>query len=59
ANPVPPVFGSGYSDALEDIGADGCMPVPNGAGLGVDYDWDYINANRTAFQQFTLKHDAR
>ncbi|HTM79292.1 MAG TPA: enolase C-terminal domain-like protein, partial [Devosia sp.] len=57
ANPVPPVFGSGYSDALEDIGADGCMPVPNGAGLGVDYDWDYITANRTAFQQFTLTRD--
>lgn len=57
ANPVPPVFGSGYSDRLEDIGADGCMPVPDGAGLGVDYDWDYINANRTAFQQFTLKSD--
>jgi L-alanine-DL-glutamate epimerase-like enolase superfamily enzyme len=55
ANPVPPVFGSGYSDALEDIGDDGCMPVPSGAGLGVDYDWDYIAANRTALHQFTLK----
>lgn len=59
ANPVPPVFGSGYSDALEDIGADGCMPVPNGAGLGVVYDWDYIKANRTAHQQFTLNSDAK
>lgn len=55
ANPVPPVFGSGYSDALEDIGPDGCMPVPDGAGLGVEYDWDYIVANRTAHQEFTLK----
>ena len=55
ANPVPPVFGSGYSDALEDIGDDGCMPVPDGPGIGVEYDWDYINANRIAFQQFTLK----
>lgn len=55
ANPVPPVFGSGYSDALEDIGADGCMPVPDGAGLGVEYDWDYITANRTALQEFTLE----
>lgn len=59
ANPVPPVFGSGYSDALEDIGDDGCMPVPDGAGLGVEYDWDYIAANRTAFQQFTLQHAER
>ncbi|MGO4741731.1 hypothetical protein AB4099_34895, partial [Bosea sp. 2KB_26] len=55
ANPVPPVFGSGYSDALEDIGEDGCVPVPDGAGLGVAYDWDYILANRTAYQEFTLK----
>jgi len=55
ANPVPPVFGSGYSDALEDIGEDGCMPVPDGPGIGVDYDWDYIAANRTALQEFTLK----
>jgi L-alanine-DL-glutamate epimerase-like enolase superfamily enzyme len=53
ANPVPPVFGSGYSDALEDIGEDGCMPVPDGPGLGVDYDWDYINANRSAYAEFT------
>jgi L-alanine-DL-glutamate epimerase-like enolase superfamily enzyme len=55
ANPVPPVFGSGYSDALEDIGEDGCMPVPDGPGIGVEYDWDYIAANRTALQEFTLK----
>ena len=59
ANPVPPVFGSGYSDALEDIGADGCMPVPDGPGIGVDYDWDYIAANRTALQEFTLKGEGQ
>lgn len=54
-NPVPPVFGSGYSDDLEAVGADGCFPVPDGAGLGVDYDWDYINKNRTALHAFDLK----
>jgi L-alanine-DL-glutamate epimerase-like enolase superfamily enzyme len=59
ANPVPPVFGSGYSDALEDIGADGCMPVPDGPGIGVEYDWDYIAANRTALQAFTLKGEGQ
>ena len=59
ANPVPPVFGSGYSDALEDIGEDGCMPVPDGPGIGVDYDWDYIAANRTALQAFTLKDEGQ
>jgi L-alanine-DL-glutamate epimerase-like enolase superfamily enzyme len=59
ANPVPPVFGSGYSDALEDIGEDGCMPVPDGPGIGVEYDWDYIAANRTALQEFTLKGEGQ
>jgi L-alanine-DL-glutamate epimerase-like enolase superfamily enzyme len=54
-NPVPPVFGSGYSDDLEAVGADGCFPVPNGPGLGVDYDWDYIERNRTALHAFTEK----
>jgi L-alanine-DL-glutamate epimerase-like enolase superfamily enzyme len=52
ANPVPPVFGSGYSDALEAVGADGCFPVPEGPGLGVDYDWDYVARHRTALHVF-------
>jgi L-alanine-DL-glutamate epimerase-like enolase superfamily enzyme len=51
-NPVPPVFGSGYSDELEAIGPDGCFPVPEGPGLGVEYDWDYINKNRVSLQTF-------
>ena len=54
ANPMPPVFGSGYSDALESVGADGCFPVPEGPGLGVEYDWDFINRNRRSFQEFRL-----
>ena len=54
-NPVPPVFGSGYSDDLEAVGADGCFPVPDGPGLGVEYDWNYIDRNRTALHAFTAK----
>ena len=37
-----PVYTCGYSDALDDVGADGCFPVPDGPGLGVSYDWDFI-----------------
>ena len=48
ANCVPPVYGGGYSDQPEDLGADGCVPVPDGPGLGVEYDWDFIERNRTA-----------
>mgnify|MGYP000061499579 CR=1 FL=1 len=51
-NPVPPIYRSDYSDQLEDVGADGCYPVPTGPGLGVDYDWDFIERNRTALHVF-------
>jgi L-alanine-DL-glutamate epimerase-like enolase superfamily enzyme len=33
-------------------GGDGTVPVPDGPGLGVVYDWEYINKNRTAFEVF-------
>lgn len=53
-NAMPPVYACGYSDALEAIGKDGCMPVPTGPGLGVTYDWGYIEKNRTALHRFKL-----
>ncbi len=40
-----PVYLCDYSDALDDVGEDGCFPVPEGPGLGVTYDWDYIRKN--------------
>jgi L-alanine-DL-glutamate epimerase-like enolase superfamily enzyme len=51
-NAVAPVYRCGYSDQLDCVGADGCVPVPEGPGLGVDYDWDFIAANRTALHVF-------
>jgi L-alanine-DL-glutamate epimerase-like enolase superfamily enzyme len=51
-NLVPPVYTCGYSDQPEDLGADGCVPVPDGPGLGVRYDWDFIKHNRTALFVF-------
>jgi L-alanine-DL-glutamate epimerase-like enolase superfamily enzyme len=48
ANTPPPVYEGGYSDMIEDVAADdGNVPVPQDPGLGVDYDWDYIEANAT------------
>ncbi|MCA9944022.1 MAG: hypothetical protein KC449_11095 [Anaerolineales bacterium] len=47
-NIVPPVYTNGYSDQPEALGADGCVPVPDGPGLGVTYDWRFIEQNRTA-----------
>jgi L-alanine-DL-glutamate epimerase-like enolase superfamily enzyme len=42
ANTSPPVYLDGYEDQLETIDADGTVGVPDGPGLGVEYDWDYI-----------------
>jgi L-alanine-DL-glutamate epimerase-like enolase superfamily enzyme len=53
ANPLPPVYACDYSDSLEAVGADGCFPVPEGPGLGVAYDWDYISAHTTAVHRFS------
>lgn len=46
-NVVPPVYACGYSDQADAIDAQGCVPVPGGAGLGVRYDWEFIERNRT------------
>jgi len=40
----PPIYEE-YTDALEAVGDDGAFPVPDGPGLGVEYDWDYVEAN--------------
>jgi L-alanine-DL-glutamate epimerase-like enolase superfamily enzyme len=48
-NLIPPVYTCGYSDQVEALGRDGTMPVPTGPGLGVSYDWDFIE--RHAFDK--------
>lgn len=42
---IPPIYADDYSDQLEAIDADGTVPAPEGPGLGVTYDWDYIGAH--------------
>jgi L-alanine-DL-glutamate epimerase-like enolase superfamily enzyme len=51
-NAVPPVYTCGYSDQAEDLPADGCVPVPGGPGLGVTYDWAFIERNRVQHHVF-------
>ena len=46
-NSIPPVYTCGYSDELDCIDKEGTVPVPKGPGLGVTYDWDFINARAT------------
>ena len=47
-NMIAPVYKCGYTDQLDCIGKDGCVAVPTGPGLGVQYDWDYIRAHQVA-----------
>jgi L-alanine-DL-glutamate epimerase-like enolase superfamily enzyme len=43
----PPVYQEGYVPGLAAVGSDGCVPVPEGPGLGVVYDWDFITRHST------------
>lgn len=43
-----PVYAGDYADELNSIDAKGCVSVPDGPGLGVDYDWRYVEQHRTA-----------
>ena len=43
----PPVYASDYSDELEAVDAHGHVPVPDGPGLGVPVDWDWVRAHQT------------
>lgn len=37
-----------WLDELDSVDANGCVDVPEGPGLGVELDWNYINAHKTA-----------
>ena len=51
-NAVPPVYLCGYSDQPEALAANGCILVPDSPGLGVTYDWDFIERNRVTHLVF-------
>jgi L-alanine-DL-glutamate epimerase-like enolase superfamily enzyme len=44
-NPKPPIYACGYSESPDAVDSEGAVPVPQSAGLGVAYDWDFIRAN--------------
>lgn len=48
----PPVYEDGYSDTLDAIDDDGTVSVPDGPGLGVSYDWDFIEDKTVRKQTF-------
>ena len=51
-NTTPPVYKGGYEDEIDSIDENGTVPVPSGPGLGVEYDWDYIEKNKTGSRTY-------
>lgn len=54
-NVTPPCYACGYRDELDSIDADGCVSIPDGPGLGVTYDWDWLKAHTTQTYVFEEK----
>ena len=36
-----------WLDELDSVDENGCVEVPEGPGLGVEFDWDFINSHKT------------
>lgn len=51
-NSWPPIYQDGYADGLYAVDTEGCVAVPEGPGLGVQYDWDWIKAHQVGYRQF-------
>jgi L-alanine-DL-glutamate epimerase-like enolase superfamily enzyme len=48
-----PLYRDGYMDGdFDGIDEEGCVPVPQGPGLGVSYDWDFIAKHTVACQTY-------
>ena len=47
-----PIYGDSYRDALEVIDVRGHVPVPQGPGLGVEIDWDWVSRHQTAVVEY-------
>ena len=41
-----------YRDGLDAVDEKGCVYAPDGPGLGVELDWDYINVHKTGGLEF-------
>jgi L-alanine-DL-glutamate epimerase-like enolase superfamily enzyme len=41
------IFADGYSDDLDSVDSNGCVSVPEGPGLGVTIDWDWVRKHET------------
>lgn len=46
------IYACEYKDGLDAIDENGCVDVPEGPGLGVVYNWELIERNRTGFMEY-------
>ncbi len=46
------IYACDYQDGLYAVDENGCVDVPEGAGLGVTYNWDLIEKHRTGLVEF-------
>jgi L-alanine-DL-glutamate epimerase-like enolase superfamily enzyme len=49
----PPINANINVTRLDCIDPDGMVQVPDGPGLGVEYDWSYISSHSTGKREFT------
>jgi L-alanine-DL-glutamate epimerase-like enolase superfamily enzyme len=53
ADPLsPPSLYADYADALDAIDEKGHVPIPQGPGLGVQINWDWVEKNRTGMVEY-------
>jgi L-alanine-DL-glutamate epimerase-like enolase superfamily enzyme len=48
----PRLYGDRYRDDLDAIDEHGHVPIPQGPGLGVSINWDWVEAHRTAVVEY-------
>ena len=53
ATAAPPVYLDAYGDQLDSIDENGCVQPPEGPGLGVKLDWDFIEKHKMAHVEYT------
>jgi len=47
-----PIYKGDYRDALDAVDRNGRIPVPQGPGLGVEIDWEWVAKHRTGMVEY-------
>ena len=48
----PPIYPPQFTDELENIDKNGHVAVPQGPGLGVEPDWDFIKRHQVGVVEY-------